>query len=89
MNNMCGRYNTSSYQTDYRISKIPTLYIVYSFTEWQSVVHHFFLSGWHGHQRPPAKRADIATCCDRFLEAFPMKDMSTGGSSGSTRFDVF
>jgi hypothetical protein len=49
----------------------------------------FCLSGWHCNKRPPAKGADIATGYNRFLEAFSMKNMSTGGSSGSARSDGF
>jgi hypothetical protein len=43
----------------------------------------------HCNKRPPAKRTDIVISYKRFLEAFSMENMSTGGSGGSARFDGF
>jgi hypothetical protein len=43
----------------------------------------------HCIKRPPTKGTDIAIGYKRFLEAFSMENMSTGGSGGSARFDRF
>jgi hypothetical protein len=43
----------------------------------------------HCNKRPPAKRTDITIGYKRFLEAFSMENMPTGGSGGSARFDRF